>query len=160
MSLRPKTLKEFVSQQMDAKERRLKRRAKARSLWGAVSQTRVRAQLWEVFALFIKLRDKRINRGLCRICGKRPIEVAYHLVPQQRGDATRYREDNVVGACCGCNYGEVRNRSLYREKHIDLFTRDHIERLEKIAREAVQLSTAQLVELRDHYKARLEGRIP
>lgn len=151
---------EIQSKLTAAKARRAKRRAKAKTLWGAVSRSAVRQQLWDAFAMFIKIRDKRKYGGLCLICGKRPIQVAYHIVPAQRGDSTRYDELNVVGACAPCNCGEQWHRSLYREKHCQIFGRDTIEALEDKAREVVQLSTAELVALRDKYRGLLAGGRP
>lgn len=141
-------------------ERKLRRQAKAAELWGHASRSRVRAALWEVFSLFVRTRDKRHFGGRCRIgeaChGLGTVEVAYHIVPQQRGDATRYDEDNVVGACRRCNRGEQLNRSKYREVHVRVFGRELVGQLEDKARRVVKLSTAELAELADKYRKKLE----
>lgn len=106
----------------------------------------------------------RMKRGnACRIIPECPVKVphpgtlAYHLVPAQRGDATRFIPENVVWACSSANYGEVMNRSLYRQKHVDLFGKDLIEGLELKAREVRQYKMSELLELRAALKAQLEA---
>jgi hypothetical protein len=60
-------------------------------------------------------------------------QVAYHLVPQSRGDATRFLRENVVWACAACNNGERWNRTLYRIHHVEIFGRKRIENLELLS---------------------------
>lgn len=103
------------------------------------------------------LLDKKRNGSLCRICQKRMGILAYHLVPQQRGDAARFIEANVVWACGPCNFGEMMNRSLYREKHIIIFGKERIERLEEIARTMRKYELAELLELRREIREKIEA---
>ena len=79
-------------------------------------------------------RDRHLG-PMCRICGNRPWVVAYHIVPKQRGNAVRWVLSNIVLACTNCNYGEMRNRSLYRDKHIVIFGKEYVERIEQVARD-------------------------
>lgn len=104
------------------------------------------------------LRDRDLNGNWCRMIPECPNKahhagsLAYHLVPAQRGDSTRFVPENVVWACSQANYGEVMNRSLYRDKHITLFGHERMERLEALARETRQYTRTELVELRDSLK--------
>lgn len=108
------------------------------------------------------LSDRRKHGPQCRIIPECPVKgyhfgtLAYHIVPAQRGDATRFEPENVVWACRSANYGEVMNRSLYREKHIKVFGRDRVERLEAKAREYRKFSRAELLELREAIKREVE----
>lgn len=83
--------------------------------------------------------------------------MGYHIIPQQRGDAARFIPENVVWACAAANYGEVMNRSLYREKHIAIFGRDRVERIEKTAKGTMRYSDADLLEIRRAAKAAVEA---
>ena len=74
---------------------------------------------------------------MCRICFKRPGNVAYHLIPKQRGHGVRWLVENGVLACSQCNFGEMINRASYRDKHIFLFGKDRVEGIEKVASESV-----------------------
>lgn len=103
----------------------------------------LRDRLDDLWAYFIKLRDKLAYGGVCRICGVRGIEVAYHIIP--RGDdATRWDFENGCGACHECNRGEQMNRSRYRAKHVVIFGAELIERLEAKARTRPKFSLEDL----------------
>lgn len=144
------------AQREKAAARKAKREEKRQDLpWGAraaawkrkkmVASPReiMRAKLDGLWAFLIKLRDRLRFGGLCRICGRRPIAVAYHLVP--RGDdATRWDPENGVGACAPCNRGEQMNRHRYRAKHVQLFGAEKIERLEAKARTIANFSMTDL----------------
>lgn len=101
------------------------------------------------------LLDRKINGPYCRLgvacpahvwTGHHPGEVAYHIIPQMRGDAARFIPENVVWACAAANRGEQMNRSLYEDKHVTVFGRDRIERIKAIARTTADFSTAELIE--------------
>lgn len=92
--------------------------------------------------------DRELHGVLCRIHGGHQGELAYHIVPQQRGDAARFVPENVVWACGQANYGEKWNRSAYRDIHVKIFGRELVERLEAVARTAKKYTTAELLDLR------------
>ena len=135
--------------------RKAKRMEKRKAMSGG-RLTPGRSEVKKAIVHLLGLLDAKRNGKVCKIHLNHPGEVAYHLVPQQRGDAARFDPDNVVWACRAANSEEVNNRSLYREKHIRLFGRDRIERLEEIARKTVQFGTQYLLELRDRIKKELE----
>jgi 5-methylcytosine-specific restriction endonuclease McrA len=166
---RPLTVKEYYAR---AGARKTQRAAKAAWLWpkraaeappAAVrprrrpptDRQRLRGRLDALWALVVKKRDRRLWPN-CRICGGRPIEVAYHIVP--RGDdATRWALDNGVGACAPCNRGEQLNRSRYRAKHVRLFGEAKMRDLEARARQTVKYSQADLQQMHDDLKALLSA---
>lgn len=141
--------------------RKSKRAAKALTLWPApaaashkprriaTARQRLRARLDTLWSLVIRKRDNRATGGLCRICGTRKIECAYHITPRS-ADATRWDLENGVGACHACNYGEQQNRLAYREKHVVLFGAAKIEYLESASRKIVRFSMADLQEIYDN----------
>lgn len=164
---RPLTLKEYYAR---AGARKAQRAGKAAWLWAKrptkataasvrrpqrppTPRQRLRARLDALWALVVKKRDRKVWVN-CRICGGRPIEVAYHIVP--RGDdATRWALDNGVGACAPCNRGEQLNRSRYRSKHVRLFGESKMRDLEARARQTVKYSLADLQQMHDGLQALL-----
>jgi len=144
-----------------ARLRKKKRKAKRNELSAQgfvypISFGMYKKKVLEICKSFIKLRDKYRHGPMCRICGKREGNVAYHLIPQQRGDATKFLKENMVLACRGCNYGEYKNRSLYRDKHILIFGKEHIENLERIASIGKKFSRDELKSIEEDMLARME----
>lgn len=88
-----------------------------------------------LWSLCIKLRDRKNHGPMCRICGYREGTVAYHIIPRQHGKAVRWDIENGVLACSPCNFGEMVNRALFRDKHIRLFGEGVIKGLEFRARD-------------------------
>ncbi len=154
------TLAQFKALKAKAAKRAGKRHAKRRVIAAArgIRSTIKTGNLKKQLVRMLGLLDRKLRGPFCRIHGEPCLgTIAYHLVPQQRGDATRLLPENVVWACQGANYGEFRNRSLYRQKHVDLFGAELIERLEEIAGEFKKYSRAELFELREKLKAQLEA---
>lgn len=83
-----------------------------------------------IWSFVVRRRHIVLHGKKCRICSVRPIEVGYHIVPKQTGDAVRWLIENGCGACAPCNFGEHKNRSLYRKKHVRLFGREFVEKIE------------------------------
>lgn len=103
----------------------------------------LRKRLDTAVSLYVRQRDKRKNSGMCLICNKRPIQLAYHLIPR-KCSALRWNLQNVVGACGPCNWAEKNNRLKYRQKHIDIFGRDLYENLEAQSHLIVKHSTSDI----------------
>ena len=112
------------------------------------------------------LLDRKINGPLCRLgpeCPQYPKvgphngECAYHIVPAGRGGKSRFLPLNVIWACCAANCGEKWHRSLYFQKHIRVFGADRMARIEEAANITADYSRAELFELREQIKARLEA---
>lgn len=143
-------------------KRKAKRRAKRKELtkdmpylvWG---RKQLRVKLDNLWSFLIRLRDRIKHGPMCRICGNREGSVAYHIVPKQRGDAVRWRLDNGVLACSACNYAEQMNRSLYRDKHVKLFGKSHVEKIEAAARKGQQFTTAELAFMADDFRTQIEN---
>ncbi len=148
-----------------ADARKAKRKAKARDLNKSkpVKSLIKRGPLKTAIIRLLGLLDRKKYGNECRLSWECPTKtphpgfLAYHLVPAQRGDSTRFVPENVVWACSAANYGEVMNRSLYRQKHVDLFGKDLIEQLEAKAREIKQYKMSELLEMRVELKKELEA---
>jgi 5-methylcytosine-specific restriction endonuclease McrA len=156
----PRTYAEAKKQQVATKARRTRRNAKARLLGGVsrlLTKSVIKARLWALVSEYARLRDREWFIT-CRICRRRPIQCAYHLIPSNDGAATRYDLDNIVGACNPCNNGERLHRFKYRLKHIDIFGKEWIEHLEAKASKAHQYSRADLLEMIGTFKKRIETR--
>ena len=153
------TIAEYLSL---AKKKKAKRKDNAKFIAKmagkklAPSRSKLRAQIWHFTSLIVRKRDSKSNNGLCLICNRNPIQVAYHLVPSMEGDSIRYDLDDLCGACFSCNWGEKNWRRRYRDKHIGIFGKEKIEALEAKARTITKFSLADLVALRDERKRMLE----
>lgn len=165
-----RTLADFLNEQKESAARLIKRKAKAAILWKprlsrkkALGSLRERlcAQLDNAWAYFIKKRALHRTGGYCEVCLRRPIQVAYHIVP--RGDeATRWDLENGVGACSACNFGELKMRrrspgSIYR-RHVKLFGAERIERLVALARLPSNFGVVELEAMLNEIKRRIKER--
>lgn len=107
-----------------------------------------------IFSFYIRLREK-YRTGWCFVCGKRPIEICYHFIPRGRY-ATRWLPEAACGGCKPCNCGEQFHRLMYRDKHIALLGREAYEALEAKARELPKFSRADLQEMCDGFRRKIE----
>ena len=133
---------------------------------GPVSRLIKRGPLKKQIVRLLGLLDRKRNGPLCRLMDECPQtknigyhngDTSYHLVSQGRGDAARFDPEGVIWTCGPANFGEMMNRSLYREKAITLFGRERIERLEHIAKTTKKYSMADLLTLREDIKGMVEG---
>lgn len=130
---------------------------------GKIGRLASRSTLKAQIIRLLGLRDRKLNGPMCRLGDECPTKtphhgtLAYHVVPAQRGDSTRFVPSNVVWACSAANYGEVMNRSLYRDKHCRVFGTAMIEELEAQARQVKKYTRDELVYMRDSLRAELEA---
>lgn len=126
------------------------------SIKKSISRKTLIKKLDSIFSLFIRLRDKRLNRGYCLLCNKRPIECCFHWIG--RGSyATRWDEDNAVGSCFGCNFEETFRKQKYRDKHIALIGIEEREILEALARQKTHFSNSDLQEMIEEFKLKISS---
>lgn len=118
---------------------------------------KLRAALTDVCHPYIRKRDARLFGGMCVICGQRPIQCAYHILRKTRGDGIRWFEFAIVGACFGCNYGELRHPHLYLEKHIDIFGIEWINAIRAISRNGTKFDRVDTQALTGYYIAKTES---
>ena len=81
----------------------------------------------------------------------RPIECAFHFLGRAKM-ATRWHDDNVVGACCECNRLEFVSRGdsakeRWRLHHIALVGLERRAELEALAQATADFDVAQLKDL-------------
>lgn len=118
----------------------------------------MRDRLDALWSEAVRRRDLKLYGPLCRICHKSKDQlVGYHIVPKQRGDAIRWILENGCAGCVGCNWGEMNNRPLYRDKHISIFGKELIEKLEAAARIPAQYSMDDLKRIYREIKASMEN---
>ena len=122
--------------------------------------------LKEQIVRMLGLLDRKLNGPRCRLgilcpayarIGPHNGDRAYHIEPQQRGDAARFVPENVIWTCNAANYGEYRNRNAYSEKHIALFGEERIARIKAIAKTTRQYPKWELLELRRSLRLKLES---
>ena len=125
-------------------EKATKRKAKRKELFGnarALTKTELKAKLWSLVSFYVRLRDRYLANGKCLICRANPIEVAYHIIPANEGSAAKWDfDENIVGACSGCNLREVRFRRRVAVDHRKIFGDAYIDRLEAKAKTIVKYS--------------------
>lgn len=111
---------------------------------------------------FVMLRAKRRTGGFCEIAmacqGRGPLEVAYHVTPQAMGNALKYDDRNLLGACNSCNGSEYfarkRGSSIYRERHAVILGPVFAELEAAAGRRSI--STAEAREMADNFQTRIE----
>jgi hypothetical protein len=157
-----KAYDEFLAKVALAKIRRAKRAAKRKEL--TIGDLCNRTTMKEKIVRALGLLDRKINGDDCRLgrrCpayrqyGPHPGTLGYHLIPQKRGDASRFYPPNVVWACSRANFGEMHNRDLYAEYHVEIFGQKRIDEIKAIARTTADYSNADLRELFEEVKLKL-----
>jgi len=99
------------------------------------------------------LLDSLKNGPMCRICGKAPGVLGYHIIPQVSGYAVRFEPDNVVWACVSCNgreyYMRLRGRGHeMHELHKEIFGAERVDDLWRRSRETSnKFKTRDLLEI-------------
>lgn len=145
------------------KERAAKRKAKRAEIGmdRPINQTRsmTKNKLDDLWSFYIKLRDRSIYGPVCRIRKARNCtglgEVAYHIIPKIRGDATRWDFENGALACSACNGGEMMNRDLYADYQVNIFGSELIERLKLKSRIGAKFSRVDLWAIAEGIRAEI-----
>lgn len=106
--------------------------------------------------LWVKMRD----RGMCRVCDKNPVEVAYHILPVGDYPGVRYNEDNIVGACGGCNLHEMLRRMTVQDYWRARIGDEKYDAMKKSGREKTKYTRDELEAIISYYKAKIEGQRP
>lgn len=139
-------------------QRRPPRRKLSRSSWRIL-----RDKCDALLSLVVRLRGKRRTGGLCELCMKNPIQVAFHFIP--RGNlATRWELDGSCASCSSCNYSEQINRGRkaqdegWRVHHVRLVGEARVVELEALARTPYKPDRTMLGEIAAGLAAKLESR--
>ncbi len=138
--------------QRDRMEKTAKERAALFPTFATIlSRSKIKEQIMTDWAYIVKARDRFFHGPLCRICGIRPGDTAYHLVPRQRGWPIACDLENGVLSCGPCNNSERNNRSLFQDvKHPAIFGVEFIAKLK--ARLRRKVPTTELLEIRERFK--------
>lgn len=138
------------------------------------SRSLVKAQLFHLTSLIVRRRDQKLYAGYCCVCmvarhlgyqtkPPQPITLSYHIFSRAES-IIAFDLINQVGACVGCNKRElesrrtVKGRATLRHIHETLIGKDEYARLEALAVLTDRRTTAELIDLRDLMKEKLEGR--
>lgn len=168
MVLRATTWAQAKREMARAKERKAMRKAKRKTIFSgkpqAFDRTALRAKLDSLWAFYVKLRDRLYWGGKCRIQKADGClgvgQVAYHLVPRGRSDATRWHPSNGVAACSPCNMGEKENRLTYARHHEKLFGREEMNWLHDLAEKGAKMSRQDLLDKAVELRGLIEGLRP
>ena len=170
----PMTIREQLAR---AAGRKAKRTAKGldlglrkpRKAAKSIARLSGRKSIKDAIVRLLGLLDMKRNGKWCRYASYCPAfrrlgphagDTACHVVPQMRGDSSRFFPANVIWGCRAANYGEVMNRSLYRDIHVQLFGREYVERIEELARKTRKYTTAELVDLRNDLRKQISTASP
>ena len=154
----PLTIREQLER---AGARKSKRAEKAATLWPprvprikTNTVAALEAILWDVFSIYIRLRDKIANNGWCFYCGVRPIQCAMHRIKRGRR-AVKYDERNVDGGCHYCNgldgpfnQSQKFDAIFIKRKGVELFLE-----LEAKGRETCPRSRVDIIEKTEYFRA-------
>jgi len=121
-----------------------------------LSLPELKKRLWAVFSLWVRLRGKKRNNGLCEVCNKNPIHVAYHILPVGNYPGVRFDPENVVAACVSCNFGEFMNRIPTSEYWKSRIGPEKYAMLQEIGKNR-KYTREELTHLIEHYKSLLAG---
>ena len=117
---------------------------------------RLVAQLDQIFSLYIRLRDKRTNSGMCFLCPK-PIEQCFHFLTRA-AYSTRWDPFNAAGSCAGHNlrheFDPYPAYSWYRKKYGD----GAFDNLYKRHKAIAKWENSDLIAMRDNLKRELGER--
>lgn len=159
------SFEEINRQAAKAAERKAKRQEKGMELGLRRKRTHKTADRRAVFNRlerncreFVLLRAEFRGHGFCEVgvaCrGFGPIEVWYHIFPQQLGNGTKYDHRAILGSCRACNNGENEARrskgTLYVSRHL-LILGPEYDYLEALTGRR-QISTVEAAEMAECYR--------
>lgn len=121
------------------------------------SISKLKAELWTQFSMFIKL--KHSNNGYCKCftCGK-SIKIgtsdchAGHYYSQGGFPALRFNEDNVRPQCMRCNVHLNGNSQIFRENLIKEIGEARLSELDKHRHDTLKLTKSDLIDKINEYK--------
>lgn len=117
-----------------------------------------RGAAWDAFSLYVRVRDAAPFTGIvtCCTCGraKHYKEVdAGHFIPWNKGNATKYHEQNVHGQCKACNGFEQGSQSAYSKFLDKKYGPGTADRLMILSKQTRKLWPFELEALKKHWKA-------
>lgn len=121
------------------------------------SISKLKAKLWDQFALFIKIKHSANGYCRCYTCGK-PLKIgtsdcqAGHYYSQGGFPALRFNEDNVRPQCYRCNVHLNGNTQIFGENLRKEIGESRFAFLNAHRHDTVKLSSSELIEKIEHYK--------
>ena len=97
-----KTIKAKTNARKTRRKANAKFQAKISGKKKKPNRKRIVAQLDKIFSLFIRIRDKRENGGLCVFGCGRPIQCVFHFITRTK-HIVRWDTDHAVGSCAADN---------------------------------------------------------
>ena len=120
------------------------------------SISKLKAKLWEVFALYIKKQHSIDGYCKCFTCGK-SLKIgtsdcqAGHYYSQGGFPALRFTEDNVRPQCYRCNVHLNGNTQIFRENLIEEIGTTRVALLDKHRHDPVKWSRSELEDKIKYY---------
>ena len=112
------------------------------------------AKLDKLFSMFIRLRDKRVFKGICPLCGTRPQECVFHFITRSK-HSIRWDPRNGVASCFADNI-RYEHDQTFVEKVFTWYKLRHGEQAwEDLKRDGNRIAKHDISDLRD-IKAVLE----
>lgn len=95
------------------------------------------------FSKYIRARDYIKFNGMCPFCHTHPIEQCFHFFSRV-SHATRWREDNAIGSCAGCNLTMEHSPAKFILWYQDHYGREKLEYLDALWHSSVKYSNFDL----------------
>lgn len=111
-------------------------------------------KLDKAFSEYIRYKHIKEYGNICPFCKRNPIEHCFHFL-SRISHSTRWREDNAIGSCSGCNFLNEHEPSSFITWFIDNRGRDKLEFLQGLWHESVKFSNYDLELMEQDFKKRL-----
>lgn len=127
------------------------------------SVSALKKEAWDLCSIFIRTRDCLkttgcASWGLCVTCGKR-----YHFKLLQAGhfisgrfNSILFEDIGIHAQCYWCNVRLKGNTLIYRDKMIEMYGEEEVDRLRELAKQSKQYKPYELEELKEIYKKKTE----
>ena len=121
--------------------------------------TKARSKAWDAMSQYIRQKDAVDGYSKCVTCGNvnhYKKHHAGHFIPQSQGNAVRFEENNVHVQCLRCNVHLGSNGPEYYTFMLDTYGQEEIDRLRALSNTTVKYTIADLQELEQKFKQKLE----
>ena len=124
-----------------------------------ISRSKLKKRLWKIISEYIRRKfADHAGYTTCVTCGttKHWKELqAGHWIPQAKGDAVRYEEENIHPQCFRCNVNLSGNAGEYYKYMLSMYGLEGMDRLVEQSNQVKKFTVNDLLEIEKDYKERL-----
>jgi len=125
-----------------------------------IKRKTIKKRLWSLVSKYIRTKAAVNDYVTCITCGTtKPIKEmqAGHWIPQAKGDALRYEEENIHPQCYRCNVNLSGNAGQYYQYMINFYGKDKMDDMVIRSNQVSKLTTGDLLALEADYKMLYEA---